>query len=294
MLESWAYSLIGLNEAQLTGLGIVLTIVGFLAALFLRRGAKLSLNRAPYFFLYASTFGLVSALPSAWLLTPMAMQSGALWILVAFVFVAVAMGGAAFGVISHGRSVNAYGDGSGAWMAIVPIVNFVLFFKQPKEYAPGTWGSSSMSFFTVICGFVVMVLGVGMGKQAEKSIEDLARRAESDPQMQETSVEMMVRAQGLEKTLQQMAAEVPSSRIDEVTTLLGVESDGAKLRYVYEISSDIDSIPYSFRLNLVKQNCAYAALRPVIRAGAQIEHVFQRQDMSQIGTVAITRELCGY
>lgn len=114
------------------------------------------------------------------------------------------------------------------------------------------------------------------------------------PAMQRAGIDMMLRGQGLEQTLRQMAAEVPSQRVDETTTLLRVLGDGTTLRYVYEVSTNPDALPMSRRLGLVQQNCTYEALRPVIEAGATVEHVYQRSDGSEIGAVTVTREICGY
>ena len=47
------------------------------------------------------------------------------------------------------------------------------------------------------------------------------------------------------------------------------------------------------RAGLVQHNCTYDALRPVIEAGAIIEHLYLRRDLSEVGTVTITRTICG-
>ncbi len=49
----------------------------------------------------------------------------------------------------------------------------------------------------------------------------------------------------------------------------------------------------SMRMGLVQHNCTYEALRPVIEAGATVEHVYQRTDGSEIGVVTVTRDICG-
>lgn len=140
-----------------------------------------------------------------------------------------------------------------------------------------------------------MVIGGGLGKVAEEKTADMARQAESDPAMQEVGVEMMLKGQGLEATLIQLAAEVPRQQVlDETTTLLRVEGVGTTLRYVYEVWTDALELPESMRNGLLMQNCNLAALRLVIDAGATIEHLYTRRDGSEWGTVTITQQLCGF
>ena len=121
----------------------------------------------------------------------------------------------------------------------------------------------------------------------------LSIEPENDPSMQQAGIDMLLRSQGLEQPLAQMAVEVPSQRVDETTTLLRVQGDGATLRYLYEVMSDVDVLPMSMRAGLIQQNCTFEMLQPVLEAGTTIEHVYLRPDMSEIGTVIVTREICG-
>lgn len=294
MLEEFALNLLSRTEGELMALGLLLSVAGFVVSLLFRRGATLSLRRVPYFIWTAAVFGLVSALPLAWLLTFEASRNGILWLLVSIVFGGVFASGIAYGVLGHARSVNAYGNGRSAWMAIVPFVNLVLFFKRPLDWTKGTWGKLVANALGILFGFFLLLLGGGLGKVAEHEAEAMAQRAESDPALQQAGIDMMLRGQGLEGTLRQMAAEVQSQRVDETTTLLRVEGDGTTLRYIYEVSADAVALPTSMRIGLLTQNCTYAALRPVIEAGATVEHLYRRLDGSEIGTVTVTRELCGY
>jgi hypothetical protein len=294
MLEEFAFGLLNRSEGELTVLGLLLTVAGFVAALAIRRGATLSLRRVPYFIWSAAVFGLASALPLAWLLTIEAAQNGVLWTLVALVYGGIFAFGYAYGVLGHARSVNAYGDGGSAWIAIVPFANLVLFFKRPADWSKGTLGKLALGTLGVVFGLFLMLLGAGIGKVAEQRAGAMVLRAQNDPEMQQISINMMLTNQGLETTLRQMAAEVPSQRVDEVTTLLRVESAGSVLRYVYEISTDVAVLPASISQGLAQSNCLFELMRPVIEAGATIEHVYQRVDGSEIGTVTVTRQVCGY
>jgi len=139
-----------------------------------------------------------------------------------------------------------------------------------------------------------LIAGGLLGAIIQEETNRMVAEAENDPAMLRAGIDMMLHGQGIEETLRLMAVGVPSQRIDETTTLLRVEGDGRTLRYVYEVSTNPEALPMSIRTGLVQNNCTYQALRPLIQAGATIEHVYQRTDGSEIGVVSITRDICGY
>ena len=152
----------------------------------------------------------------------------------------------------------------------------------------------SGGYIGVIFAVLLFALGGGIGKDAEQRVAAMAMRMKVDHAMQQTSLELMLRGQGLEATLRQMAAGVESRKVDETTTLVRLEVVGTTLRYVYRISLDVADIPVFVGSGLIKQNCAYEPLHSVIAAGATVELVYQRANGSQIGIVRVTRQDCGY
>jgi hypothetical protein len=144
----------------------------------------------------------------------------------------------------------------------------------------------------VLTGIVLLVAGGAMEAFIQMETDHIVAAAKKDPVMQRTGIDMMLRGQGLEETVRQLAAGVPSRRIDETTTLLRVSGDGTTLRYVYEVSTNLNALPMSLRPGLVRLNCNLEALRPVIEAGATIEHFYQRPDGTRIGVVTVTRDTC--
>lgn len=294
MLENFAHGLLNRSESELNAVGLLLAAAGFSVALLARRGATLSMRRVPYLIWTGILLSLITVLPLAWLLTFEAAANGRLWVLVTFVFVGIFAGGAAAGILGHARSVNAYGDGSKAWMAIVPFINIVLLVRRPLDWAKGTWVTYALGTLGVVFGLFLMVQATVTGKVIGREIDAMALRAKSDPVMQQVGVGFMLRNQGLESTLRQIAADVPSQQVDEMTTLVRAESDGTTLRYVYEVSTDISTLPESTRMGLLDHNCSYAAVRPLLTAGATFEHLYLHLDGSEIGTATVTRQLCGY
>lgn len=293
MLEDFAISLTNQSEVALMAWGIGVSLLGFVLALRIRRNSLWSLRRVPYFLAFAGVFVFSSALPLAWLATFEAMKNGVLWLLVASIFLGIAAFGYVYGVISHARSVNGYGDGGSAWMAFVPFANLFLLFKAPIQQDE-TKSAARMAgnFVGVVLGLFLLALGQGVSKASDDILNNMVERAGADAELQSISTEAMLRALGLETTLRQMAAEVPSQKVDETTTLLRVEARATTLRYVYQVDTDAQNLPESVRRGLTKQNCTYEAMAPVIQAGATIEHFYGRTDGTELGTVTITKATC--
>lgn len=295
MLEALAISFTNQSEAALMALGVGVSLAGFVLALWMRRNSLWSLRRVPYFLAFAGIFVLSSALPLAWLATFEAMKYGVLWLLVASIFLGIAAFGYVYGVISHARSISERGNGGSAWMAFVPLANFVLLFKAPlQKDETRSAGRMAGNFAGVVLGLFLLALGQGITKVRDNALNNMIERAGAGAgaELQSISTEAMLRAQGLETTLRQMAAEVPSQKVDETTTLLRVEARDKTLRYVYRVDTDAQNLPESVRRGLINRNCTYEALAPVIQAGATIEHFYGRPDGAELGTVTITQAIC--
>jgi hypothetical protein len=293
MLEDFAISFTNQSEATLMAWGIGLSLLGFALALRMRRNSQWSLQRVPYFLAFAGIFVLSSALSLAWMATFEAMKHGVLWLLVASIFLGIAAFGYVYGVISHARSVSGYGDGGSAWMAFVPIANLFLLFKAPIQ-KDETKSAARMAgnFVEVVLGLFLLALAQGITKASDDVLDNMIERAGADAELQSISTEAILRAQGLETTLSQMAAEVPSQQVDDTTTLLRVEARATTLRYVYRVDTNAQNLPTSVRRGLTEHNCTYEALAPVIQAGATIEHFYGRPDGTELGTVTINQAIC--
>lgn len=293
MLEDFAISFTNQSEAALMAWNIGLSLLGFALALRMRRNSQWSLRRVPYFLAFAGIFVLSSALSLAWMATFEAMKHGVLWLLVASIFLGIAAFGYVYGVISHARSVSGYGDGGSAWMAFVPFANLFLLFKAPIQ-KDETKSAARMAgnFVGVVLGLFLLALAQGITKVSDDVLDNMIERAGADAELLSISTEAMLRAQGLEATLSQMAAEVPSQKVDETTTLLRVEARATTLRYVFQVDTDAQNLPASVRRGLTKHNCTYEALAPVIQAGATIVYFYGRPDGTELGTVTITQTIC--
>lgn len=292
MLDNLAILILDRSEVELSLLGIFLAVAGFVLALLLRRGSVLSIRRVPYFIFWTTTYFATSVLPFAWLFAFEAARNGILWLLIGLIFGGIFACGMVFGIIGHARSVNAYGDGGCAWMAAVPFANLVLFLKRPQDSTKSRWSKRAMDSSGVLFGLILMVSGTALSKLAEQQINDKALRAENDPAMQLAGIDILLRRDGLDETLRQLAAAIPSEQLDELTTLLRVEGDGTTLRYHYAVSTDVSEIPISMREGLIQDNCTTETLHPLFAAGATVEHVYHWPDGTEIGTIRVTPQDC--
>lgn len=296
MLEEIAVQYVSQTEGSLRLISYGIIIAGaVVAAIFHKSSAEL--RRAPYF-AYSGLLSFIAAASQlVWFGSIPAMTGGFLWVFM-LVDVVVGLGvGYAFGTIAMARSRDAYGHARMAALAFIPIANFWLLLTPSKNDVSACRGPTIpllTGALGVLTGIVLLVAGVALGAFIQVESNRMVAEAENDPAMQRASIEMMLRGQGLEETLRQMAAEVPSQRIDETTTLLRVFGDGTTLRFIYEVSTNPDALPMSMRIGLVRRNCTYVALRPVIGAGATVEHLYQRTDGSEIGVVTVTRSICDF
>jgi hypothetical protein len=296
MFEDLAIQYVSQTEdnQRLISYGII--IAGALVAAIFHKSTS-ELRRAPYFAYSGLLFFIYAASQLVWFDSIPAMTGGFLWVFM-LVDVVVGLGvGYAFGIIAMARSRDAYGHARMAVLAFIPIANFWLLLTPSKNEVSAN-RAPTIPLLTgalgVLTGFVLLFGGVAMGAFIQVETNRMVAEAENDPAMQRAGIDMMLRGQGLEETLRQMAAEVLSQRVDETTTLLRVSGDGTTLRYVYEVSTNPNALPMSMRMGLVQQNCNFEALRPVIEAGATIEHFYQRTDGAEIGVVTVTRDICGY
>ncbi|KHQ54496.1 hypothetical protein [Mameliella alba] len=296
MLEDLAIQYVSQSEDSLRMISYGITIAGAVVAPFFHKSTA-ELQRAPYFAFSGLLFFIAATSQLVWFGSISAMTGGFLWVLM-LVDVIVGLGvGYAFGIIAKARSRDAYGHARMAILAFIPIANFWLLLTPSKNDMSLNRAPTIPLLkggLGVLTGFVLLFAGVALGAFIQVETNRMVAVAENDPAMQRAGIDMMLRGKGLEETLRQIAAEVPSKRVDETTTLHRVLGDGTTLRFVYEVSTNPDALPVSMRMGLVQHNCTYEALRPVIEAGAKVEHVYQRSDGSEIGVVTITRDKCGY
>lgn len=297
MLEEVALQYVNQSEDSLKLIGYGLAVVGGVIA-GLTHHSTSELPRAPYFAYSGMLFLATAAAQLVWLGSIPATSGGYLW---AFMLVDVLVGvavGYATGVIAMARSRDAYGHGGMAALAFIPLANFWLLLT-PSKNGVSVNRAPTIPLLTgglgVLSGFAMLIAAVALVTFIKMEGERMAMAAEADPAMQQMGIDFMIRSNGLEPTLKELALGVATpSPVDETTSLVKVEVDGTTLRYIYEVSVDAHELPNSMRTGLVTQNCNYMAMRPVIEAGGSLQHVYLSLDGSAIGTVDVNSSICGF
>lgn len=296
MLEEIAIQYVSQPEIHLQFIPYLITIVGAIVAAISNKSA-VALRRSPYFAYSAILFFLAAVAQLVWLNSNSAILGGFLWVLMITDVIVRLAAGYTLGIIAMARSRDAYGHARRAFLAFIPIANLWLLLTHSRDDVSAV-RASTMPLLTgrlgVLTGCALFIAGTALGSFVRIETTRMAAEAENDPAMQRTAVDMMLRSRGMEKTLQQIAAEVLPQRVDETTKLLWVEGNGTTLRFGYEVSTNLDTLLVSLRPDIVQNNCALEGLRPLIEAGATIEHAFYRTDGGQIGVVSVTRDICGF
>jgi len=286
-LEELAYQYAQMSEDELRTLNYALTILGGLAGGLTGR-SNAELLRAPYFAfscLVILASGVVSY-ASVPFMVP-AMSGGYFWVLVAATLAVPLIGGFFIARIAKSRSRDAYGHPRMAALAFIPIANFWLLLTPSKNEVSANRVPTIPLLsggLGVVSGFVIFLAGVALTVQSEMAAEELLSSGDLVPYDADPAVAVVALAAGVETPM----------AIDELTTLVRVEPDGSVLRYVYEVSGNQTQLNDSAVTGLIQQNCNFEPLTPFIQNGITLEHLYLRLDGSEIGTVAVTKEICGF
>ena len=294
MLEDLAIQYVNYSEEALRLIGYGLGVVGGILA-GLTRSRRNELARAPYFAYLGLMFFLAASSQLVWLGSIPAMVGGYLWIFM-LIDIAVSLSlGYALGTVAMGRSRDAFGNNGSAVLAFIPFLNFWLMLAPSKSDRSAD-REPTIPLLTggvgVGVGLALLISAAGITGFIRGESDRIAQNAQKDPEAMGIGVDFMIKANGLDETLRQMAAEVPPEDIDETTKLLRVEAEGATLRYVYEVVDSVQEVPDSMHRSLTSQNCTHDLLATLFQAGATIEHFYGRADRTEVGVVKIDQGIC--
>lgn len=291
MFEDVAIQYINLSEMQLRLISYAAACIGGIIGAFTNNDES-RLLRVPYFVFSSILFFVMTAEQIVWLNSSAAWQDGYLWVFAAAdIIVAVAVGYFWAG-LAMSRSRDAYGHARYAFFAFVPIANLVLMFTPSKEQTSEPVIPLLKGTLGVFVGIVVFMASNGLAAYINMEASRMASESTSDANVEQMSIDDLLRYQGLEATLQQLADAVPQQKVDEITILQKVEADGSTLRYLYEISSDLQELGVLMRSQTIQHNCTFDAMRPILEAGGKIEHVYYRISGTEIGIITVTKEIC--
>lgn len=153
-LEKIAFRVVSMEESDLVLLGIATYVIGFAIGFFRNKDRYKSIQRAPFFFLHGLAYFAASCVALLWLLSEPAVEYGALWLVVAAVFILLGVIGYYWAIACIYRSRDAFNTPFNAWLGLIPLVNLYLILSASKEPR-----KNPISFTPVIEGGTGVFLG---------------------------------------------------------------------------------------------------------------------------------------
>lgn len=296
MLEEITIKYIDLSTSSPKGMAYGLTILGAIVAPFFDN-YRSEMQRAPYFANSALIFLLISIAQIVWLHSVPAMAGGYLWVLAAISAGANIVGGYFFAKIAMARSRDAYGHSSRAFLAFIPFANLWLLLTPSQSTGPLDRPPTIRIMrggLGVLTGFFMFLAGIVITAFLEVEADRIGREAETNTSIQRVGIDYLLRSQGLEKTISELAnaAQTPIV-IDEITTLTKIEAAGDQLRRTYVITREMKPVWDRFKSNVTNNICAHGPFISLLRSDATIREIFLRGDGTHMGAILVTRDVCG-
>lgn len=296
MLEDLANSYLFRSEGNVDILYYGAFFIGTLGTWIFYKSAA-ELRRAPYFAITSILVLASAARGIIWVGSPSLIFEGFLWAILAIEMCIGLVIGIIYGSLSAARSRDAFGHGKMSFLALIPLGNLWLMLARSKLERSDNRVISHPLFTGstgVGTGFALIFATVLLNGYIRDETDRVLAELENDPAYQPILIDWMLRAQGVEGVLDQMAAESVSVPIDPNTTLSDVVSDGTTLRFLYEISADVEEVPAGLGQNAVENGCGSIQLRPLFEAGAVFEHIYRTADGDQIGMETVDGVTCDF
>lgn len=295
MLEDLAIAYVTQSDDGYRGIALLILIAGAVVA-GLTSNDKSELQRVPYFVYMSLILLFANGAQTVWALSFPAISGGYLWVLMCIDVATTFGAGFALCRVAAARSRDAYGHGRYASFAFIPLANFWLLFKRsikPESINRAPVLSAMSGTAGVVLGLVVLI-----GAMTYRGLltEHLSNLPQNLPPESATSLVLrMLQTQGLEKTLAQMAEGAPlPKRIDGITTLKMIRADGGQLFRTYIVGGDSPVLASDLSQRVVRSLCSYDLFIPLLREGATINEVYLSTTGSPLGTVTVTRTMCGF
>jgi hypothetical protein len=270
-----------------------LSASGFLVALFVHRNSEWSMRRMLYGILNSTLFMLSAALSLLWIFSYQAMAKDALWLLTLSVFLGVAVFGYVRGASACARSVSAVGSGENAWMGLVPIVQWALFFWKPLKDVEPSRMRTAINIGGIVLIIFMMLVGADLRVTRLEKMHDEVDRVRLDPSLRYLNVKLLIASQGLDPSLRHIAFKVAPTYFSDKLELARAEAHGSHLRYIYYFTGQPELVFLkTYHDSLNKIMCR--SLRGLIGSEAVVEYQLLRPDETQIELVVVPLSACVY
>lgn len=277
MIEEIAFQHIGMTSYGFSILGGLAASVNSTSGALIRRG--------PYFAYSALVTLGIAVLEVMWLQVYSAASAGYLSLLVLVRLAGASLLGYFVGSIAIERSRDAYGHGHQAFLAFIPLGNFVLILTPSKKSAPVT------SKPAMLDGGRGVALGV-LSVLASVSMFAYVRSQSNRPAMQSAVIEQMIKHNGLNYALQKLLIGVRTpTEFDDGMILSHIAVEGSELRRTFVVEAE----RFGFGVDqerVIRVICSHEPFTPLLQAGASIKDEYLTQYGVQIGAVTVTEKDC--
>jgi hypothetical protein len=287
-LNGMALSAIQAGEGESIFAAVCLMVLGYLAALWLRRHHPGRIARLPYLF-WSGIAACLMGLSSYWgLLVVAALTHDLLWLWLAGLVVAFCGYGYFVGCLGRARALDAYGSARNSWMGLVPIANFILMIKPADDAVPR--GKQPWMALGVFGSLVLYALAPALGEYGAQVVTDQAQQI--SPAQAEALEGGRLRAMGVDLYLQSVVRDTRTYRLDPVMLLLRAEQEGQMLRYVLQVTKRGYTVTQDGRDAVVADVCATPHLRELMVAGAQLEYLYLGRKLEELARFGLTAADC--
>ena len=223
-------------------------------------------------------------------------MGGYLWALVAFDTVSTFLIGYIFVIIAMARSRDAFGHGRFAVFGFIPIANLVLFLRHsifPAEEMRVPMPRFMTGWFGVISGFTMLALA-GLFVVSLNEIVSLGlANDKTDPVAARLQMEALIRANGLEATLNMLASgPAPPTAKDDIAVLTRLSANGTQLQRIYVVASEKFALADEYRKSIEHLICNSDLFEPLLKAGASVKEIYLNRDGSEFGSHGVVWGSC--
>lgn len=293
MLEKLAFSYVEYETLQIV-IGIVVVILGFALGMRQQRVSQGPMARGPYILATLALLSLAGIVPGLWLWQASAILGGVLWLLAVMVLGLIFVIGIFLGRIAHARSIDAFGNGSQAWLALIPLVNLVLFFRAPQEPRPIRWGSVVL---TVVGAVLLLVVSGAIRGKINYEVMTLEWREAREPARLAAVTKRTREVMGMEYVIRSFASGGPPLRFqgDIVVNDRTITDSALTYHYLVWMNADVFSSEWPELEEKFKgATCWSPRYRVLLQEGVTFGHVFYvwNADRRVIEQVEITQAVC--
>lgn len=292
-MEQFLVSALLLDEIEITAINFGLILLGGLigAAVF---SPKFTLRRVSYVWWFVGATLALSVSQFVWVFAAVAANAGLLSPLILLGFGTFFIYGIVIYYGAAARSEHITGDRTMTWMAFVPIANLWLFFKPSgalaREQAPKRSKAATYILDPILVLAALVILG--LVQVLDRVMEDLPVLNEDDSA---ALLQQIIASQTPEESFAQVAqlaqSELPQ-RIDEITVLREVRSEGLTLRYIYGIEEQITGFNSNFETQLVASICAPEVFASEIARGGRVIYEYFGPEGQFVNAFEITQDDC--